>query len=317
MIKVSCIVPVYNAQDYLFRSIYSLINQSLKEIEIILVNDGSTDESLTIMQKLQESDHRIKILSQNNSGSSISRNVGIAHCVGKYIFFLDVDDSIELKTLELLYNKAEKDKLDILIFDYQKIYANNSSSIKTRNMSENQIYSSHKEKHEILSSSGVVVWNKLYLASLIKNNDIRFVPEIYYEDIPFFWSVMIQAKAIGYLKATLYNYYQVKNSIMNTSYTFNKSKHLLIAMLETKKTLEKHGVYNIYKQLFEIKIIKTFISFFHKTKDSKQQLFFLMTENLSFIDIKEHRNKISVFRYFKYKIFLKGNYHLYRILFSW
>ena len=106
-IKVSVIVPVYNVERYLPKSILSIINQTLKEIEIILIDDGSTDSSLSIMKELAKEDSRIKIFSQPNHGQSVARNIGLVNSRGKYIYFFDSDDILEEKTLEEKKKEAE------------------------------------------------------------------------------------------------------------------------------------------------------------------------------------------------------------------
>nr|MCR4662874.1 glycosyltransferase [Endomicrobiaceae bacterium] len=105
MPKVSVIVPVYNVEQYLRQCLDSIINQTFKDFECICVNDGSTDNSLTILQEYSKKDNRIKIINQKNSGSSVSRNNGIKQALGQYVSFVDADDWITDNYLEILYNK--------------------------------------------------------------------------------------------------------------------------------------------------------------------------------------------------------------------
>lgn len=117
VVKVSVIVPVYNTEAYVRDAINSIRFQTMRELEIIIVNDGSTDRSLTVVEELAEHDERIRIYSQENQGPSVSRNLGLQHARGKYIYFMDSDDLLEADALELCYVKCETSDLDFVFFD--------------------------------------------------------------------------------------------------------------------------------------------------------------------------------------------------------
>ena len=108
MVKVSVVVPVYNVENFLRECLDTIINQSLKDIEIICVNDGSTDSSLDILYEYQEKDDRISVFSQENGGHAVATNVGMKKATGKYLFLMDSDDILELNALEDTYNLAEE-----------------------------------------------------------------------------------------------------------------------------------------------------------------------------------------------------------------
>lgn len=116
-IKVSVIIPVYNVERYLREAIFSIINQSLNEIEIIIVNDGSTDSSFNIIKEFASKDQRIQIISNPNQGLSIARNLGIYRAIGEYIYFFDSDDLLDKDALRKCYNKCQSETLDFLFFD--------------------------------------------------------------------------------------------------------------------------------------------------------------------------------------------------------
>lgn len=122
MPKVSVIIPVYNTEPYLYECLNSIINQTLKDIEIICVNDGSTDSSLNILEKYAEYDSRIVIFSQENKGQSVARNVGLSAASGEYVYFMDSDDVLSLNAMETLFNHATKDKTDIIYFGADVFY---------------------------------------------------------------------------------------------------------------------------------------------------------------------------------------------------
>ena len=123
MPKISIIIPVYNVENYLSECLDSIISQTLKDIEIICINDGSTDNSLKILQEYKTKDNRITIIDKKNEGSGIARNLGMAGAKGEYIYFADSDDWLaDCSVLEKIYNAAEKNCLDILIFGGYSCY---------------------------------------------------------------------------------------------------------------------------------------------------------------------------------------------------
>ena len=113
-IKVSVVMPIYNADDYLKPAIDGVLGQTLTDIELICVDDGSTDKSLSIIKEYQQTDERVRILTENNAGPSTARNKGLVRARGKYVIFLDADDFYDYTLLEKMYNQAEEQKLDFL-----------------------------------------------------------------------------------------------------------------------------------------------------------------------------------------------------------
>ena len=116
--KVSIIVPIYNVEEYLVKCLDSLVNQTLKEIEIICINDGSTDNSLEILKAYAQKDDRITVINKKNSGVSDARNTGLEMANGEYVMFVDSDDYLEIQTCQSIYEKIKKDNSNLLIFNY-------------------------------------------------------------------------------------------------------------------------------------------------------------------------------------------------------
>ena len=314
-IKISCIIPLYNAESYIARCLDSILSQTLAEFEVIVINDGSQDNSAKIVEDYIKKDNRIHLVSQNNQGVSITRNQGIKLSKGEYIFFLDADDTLTNDAFLLSYNKAVSDDVDILVFNYTKIYGNRQSP-KHKKLKEKIVYKNLKDKKKVLAS-GVTPWSKLYAREFLINNSIFFYPNIYYEDIPFFWKSVLLAKRISFLDKSIYMYYQNADSIMNSDYTDKKIQDIIKSMLLVRDTLLECNLYNDYKDVYEIKTIKTFIDFFNHVYTGKKKVFENMTKKLSFIDIKAYKGRISLFKYIKYSFFLKGKYIIYRLFFNW
>lgn len=208
MTDISIIVPIYNAEKYLNKCIKSLINQTKENLEFILINDGSTDTSEEIIKNYQ--DTRIKYFKNKNQGIGKTRNFGIKKSTGKYIMFLDSDDFLATNACEELFKKAEQDKLDLVINNFYRVEEETSkqeeviiSKFKNTTLKENK---------ELLLEINLAPWNKLYKSELLKNNKIKFVEDLKYEDAPFVIEAIDKAKRIGQVNKCL-NYYVIhKNS---------------------------------------------------------------------------------------------------------
>ena len=204
MKKVSIVVPVYNMEKYLEKCMDSLVNQTLEDIEIIVVNDGSTDNSLKILKKYKRKHpDKIVIINQENQGISSARNNGIDIATGKYIGFVDSDDYIKYDMFEKLYNKIEKTKSDIVVCNYKKYFMKNEEFIDVdmvKNINKNNIF----EEPTILNNIYFAPWNKLYKRSLFE--DIRFPIQKKYEDINAILKVFFKAKKIDKISESLYLY---------------------------------------------------------------------------------------------------------------
>ena len=209
-IKVSVVMPIYNAGDYLTRAIGDILQQTLPELELICVNDGSTDNSLSIIKSFMKKDKRIKLINQQNAGTSVARNVGIAAAVGQYIIFLDADDFYEKNLLKLLYDAAEKDSLDVAVARFD-IY-NDSQDKYSVPMEEphsgifvgGSVTSKNEHPDFILSSTTGYVWNKLFRTTFVKNMELAFDPELYvFEDVCFVCSALALAERVARIDDTL------------------------------------------------------------------------------------------------------------------
>jgi len=208
-IDISIIVPIYNAEKYLNKCLDSLMAQTKEELEFILVNDGSTDNTEQIIKEYQ--DKRIKYFKNKNQGIGKTRNFGIEKAKGKYIMFLDSDDYLEKNACEVLFNKAEKDNLDIVICDFYKIYDNGSKEEVKQPSFKN---SSLKDNPKILNEN-LSPWAKLYRRDLISKNSIKFVENLKYEDAPFVAEALDKAKRIGKVEECL-NYYVIHGNSETT-----------------------------------------------------------------------------------------------------
>lgn len=261
--KVSVIVPVYNVEKYLKKCLDSLVNQTLKDIEIICVNDGSTDNSLQILQEYANTHSNIVIVDQENQGVSLARNNGIKKAKGGYISFVDPDDWVETDMYETLYKKAIKTNADIVECDYRMVFEN-STKVKNRTLFGSlhtwkkfpiacgKIFDWKYIKNDIFDGLRCMVWNRLYKRSLILDNNLTF-PDGKCEDYPFSLDAVLSARSIVYCHKTLYNYLIRFGSLSIREDTIqeNKEEDDKIYNARVAKILDKHGLNDELAGLYE------------------------------------------------------------------
>lgn len=200
MIKVSIIIPIYNTKKYLKKCIDSVINQSEKNIEILLINDGSKEKIEDIINLYNDS--RIKYFKRSNHGIGKTRNFGIEKSKGDYIMFVDSDDYILPKCVEMLYKKAIETNSDLIVSDF---YEERNGNFKEINFNDFEV-SSLKEKPTIINEINLGPCNKLYKKELIINNNIKFEENLKYEDAPFVCKSFMYAKRISKINEKLFVY---------------------------------------------------------------------------------------------------------------
>ena len=212
MTKVSIIVPVYNTEKYLEKCLDSLINQTLKDIEIIVVNDGSTDNTQDIIDKYAKKYPKmIKSFVKKNGGPGDARNYGLKHANGEYIAFIDSDDYANPTMYEKLYKKANDGNFDLTVCDVKYIYPD-----KTKIVSSNisQDLKCKKEIKKLMLNIYPVVWNTLYKKDIFKK--ITFKKNVWFEDVEFLYRVFPYIDSIGVVNEALINYVQREGAITST-----------------------------------------------------------------------------------------------------
>lgn len=260
--KVSVIVPIYNVEKYLSKCLISLLSQTLTDIEIICVNDGSTDNSLKILEEFAKNDNRLKVLSQKNMGLSIARNNGIEVATGEYIGFVDSDDWVDLDFFEKLYNAAKENDCDIAVAGFKRC----GRIIKTTKIKfdEVRVYSTINEKTVVASVPEYnYVWNKIYKRD---KWNFKFPEGRIFEDMVF------TIKALYYLKnmvtvPNVYYYYRRRiNSLVMKKDSKSKNDYK-ISEQELFSFAQQHNIIltnnraytekEVYK-LFGITILKIY-----------------------------------------------------------
>lgn len=270
MEKVSVIVPVHNSEKYISRCIESLIRQSYKNIEIILINDGSTDRSLSICEKYALKDKRIKLFSITNSGVSIARNLGIEKATGSYITFVDSDDWVEPDMIEFALLKAKENNADVVIWSYYRRIngidksfplIDNNDGIFDKNkdiLYLKSINSTHNKNPSSPSVSVGTTWCKLYKKDLILDNNLKFNPKlIRAQDTVFSLNAFYFADKIVYFNKPLYHYEVNDTSISSGKKYINNTLTPFNELLKELYTfVEKIGETKELRNALYIRTIK-------------------------------------------------------------
>ena len=219
MPKVSVMIPVYNVEKYLSECLDSVVNQTLKDIEIICVNDGSPDGSAKILEEYAQKDNRIKVITQENQGLSEARNTGLKIASGEYIAFLDSDDYIDLKFFEQLYKRGIESNSDVVVCENIYRFSGNKQKLflKVNKEVETTVL---KEKFECLYlPEYCYACNKIYKRECLTE---RFLKGINFEDVYFTSNVLKQCQKLSVAAGVSYYYRIVSNSIVNTPSNKNK-----------------------------------------------------------------------------------------------
>lgn len=234
MIKYSFIVPVYNTEKYLNKSLDSLVNQTFKDFEIIIVNDGSTDGSSKIITKYEKKHKNIKVINQANSGLSMARNNGVKKADGKYLIFIDSDDYVEKDLLKEVNKEIE----DVEVLRYQVIEEDeNGDNKKTYEETSFGIMKGY-DAFKCLSNYHFIepAWCYVYKKDYYLENNFSFKKDVYHEDYGLIPYVIYKARKVKAISYAGYHYVQRNGSIMNNS-DYKKTVKKAFDMLEQYKTL--------------------------------------------------------------------------------
>lgn len=303
MTKLSIIVPVYNVEKYLPKCLESLIKQTLKDIEIICVNDGSMDNSLAILKEFASKDSRIRIIDNQHQGVAKTRNTGIEQSTGEYIGFVDSDDYIDIDFFEKLYNSATKSNSDIAIASILKhknffnIYNAKYTKEETAITIQDKIKLCEDKKHFFFYA-----WNKIYHSGFIKENNIKFSEGQIYEDVMFAIKALYYSNKIISVYGTKYHYIEHENSLTKYKDKTGEKEHDLIkAYSELQEFCNSKNIEIPERLNYYTKENFGFILNLYKGKyQSKIQLFNIFTI-ATISNYSETRNLITILG-FKIKI---------------
>ena len=241
MPKVSVIVPIYNVEKYLEKCINSLLSQTLEDIQIILVNDGSKDNSGNIAKECEKNNkNRIIYVEKENGGLSDARNYGLKYATGDFIAFLDSDDYIEKNAYEEMYNKAIEENADYVECDFIWEFPNKIRVDKQY---------PYKNKKEMLSFVRVVAWNKLIKRQLIIDNNLEFPKGLRYEDVEFTYKLIPFINKFAYVDKPFIHYVQREGSIANVQN--ERTAEIFTVLDNVIEFYKKNNIYEEYRDELE------------------------------------------------------------------
>ncbi len=241
--RISVVVPVYNSQEYLEECLDSILNQSFDAFEIVLVNDGSTDQSLDIAQRYADKDSRIKLITQSNGGLAAARNQGVFNAVGEFVTFVDSDDFIHPRSFELLHNRATDTNSDIVICAYELTKTDGRVLVRSTPLDDPD-----PKVHfgNILAAKAPsMVCDKLIKRELFTANGIWFPVGLLHEDVPTTYKLFHYAGRIAAVDEPLYTWIRRTNSLSQSI----SDKHVwdfFQGFLLTRKFLEEHNLLETY-----------------------------------------------------------------------
>lgn len=299
MIMVSVIVPVYNVEKYLAKCLDSLVNQTLQKIEIIVVNDGSTDDSQTIIDEyVQKFPDKIKSLIKANGGLSDARNYGLPYAVGEYIGFVDSDDYIDKYMYERMYQSAKEHNSDIVTCDYYKVYGEHKELVKSRDF---------LNQRDMLIGSLAAAWNKIYKRELITKSGVVFPKGLVYEDTAFFAKLIPYCKRTSYVNEPFVYYIQRQGSIANSQ--GEKTAQIFDIFDSIISFYKENGFYTYYKSELEYYCIR--IAFGSNLERISRINDFKQRRKLAINTYEQVRRRFSRFKSNKYLSSIKSKRHIF------
>lgn len=252
--KVSVIIPVYNAEMYLRECLDSIVNQTLQDIEIICVDDGSTDGSLTILQEYEKKDPRVRVLTQPNINAGAARNHGLRYATGDYLSFLDADDFFDLSMLEKAYEQSTEQNSEICVFHCDHYYEGQGTfrrlpSIRENNLPKERPFAAKEVKQDLFNTFVGWTWDKLFLREYVVENRFLFQEQRTTNDLLFTYFALAKAQRITIIKEVLAHHRTyVKTSLEATrAQSWKCFYHGLRALQEA---LQEAGLYQYFLRDF-------------------------------------------------------------------
>ncbi|MBP7051978.1 MAG: glycosyltransferase [Phycisphaerae bacterium] len=274
---VSVIVPVYNTEQYLRVCLDSLVKQSLRELEIVCVNDGSTDGSPAVLREYAERNNRIRIIDKPNEGQGVARNVGLAAATGKYVVFVDSDDYVDCDLCRMAYECAEQSQADVVMYDY--VECSEDGHIRSRGTDGSLLASVRASDRKSLLAQMGVVWTKLVRLEWLRSHGIRFPEGRIYEDVFVHWRLLTLADGLALLPERLY-YYRV-NAAATTCRTDWKRADAIAIYDMIKDMLVQKDLYRDYRDVFLLRRLGHFRSLYDAMEEPfKRQVLAMIRDRL-------------------------------------
>lgn len=298
MIKVSVIVPVYNSEKYLRECVDSIVNQTLKDIEILFVDDGSTDQSLTILEEYASRDNRIQVIKGTHRGGGAARNLGIEHAQGEYLSFFDSDDIMEAGLLQTLYEKSKLEQADVTVcsvrfwHELTGAVTEESCGLRVENLPEKEVFSYKDMTGRIFNTFHNWPWNKMFRRAFVEEHGLRFQELMRTNDMLFVNKALVLATRITTCKCFLIRY-RIRLSGSCQSSNQEAPMDFYSAFKALKSFLIEQDIYEDVKQSFVNHALDGCIANLNTTEflDGQKHLYEqLQSEILEELDILGHED---------------------------
>lgn len=265
--KVTIVIPIYNTKEYLEHCVSSVVNQTFQDIDILLVDDGSTDGSADLCDKLANSDKRIRVIHKENGGLSSVRNLGIDKALGKYLMFLDSDDWLDTETVEILFKKAEIEETDVLRFGFIREFEK-KSLVKVNTLLEERLYVGeecdvvcrqilglvgHELAHPENMNYLAPCWCNFYRTTFLRELGIYFVPirEIgSFEDGFFNFCVFLHVRRFAFIEQPFYHYRKTNKSALTVTYKTDYINRQLLLFNMIKEEIKEAGKRDFFAEAY-------------------------------------------------------------------
>lgn len=309
MIKISIIIAAYNIERYIEKCISSLINQTFSNIEIVVVNDGSTDNTLDIISNLAKKDLRIKVINKKNEGLIEARRTGYENASGDYLIFIDGDDWLDIKACELVHKQIKEHSYDIVNYTYFTAYENGKnikSEIKSQRLNESEFL-----RELLLINIKPCIWSKAIKRKFLEENNITFPKGVTYgEDLAMSIKMACNKPSVITINEPLYYYFQRNGSITNSKLT-EQALDIIKVLDYGKEYMKNRGMYNLFVEEYEYlsyrNLFYSFVIAKNDINDIHKEIYIKWKEinrNLSSNKyIREHRRNMSTKERIKMNLF--------------
>lgn len=309
MIKISIIVAAYNIENYIEKCINSLINQTFKDIEIVVVNDGSTDTTASKIIDLARKDSRIKVVNKKNEGLIEARRTGLENSTGDYLIFIDGDDWLDLECCEKVYKKIEEHNCDVVNYTYYMAYENGENiryEITSKSLTETEFL-----KELFLINITPCIWSKVIRRKFLEDNNITFPSKVTYgEDLAMAINIACNKPSVITINEPLYYYFQRNGSITNSKLT-RQALDIIKVLDYGKECMQDKGIYNLFVEEYEYlayrNLFYSFVIGRNDINDVHKEIYIKWKDiNKSLNDnkyIREHRKNISTKEKIKMNLF--------------
>ncbi len=292
MPKISLIVAAFNIENYIERCIESLLNQTLIDIEIVIVNDGSTDSTLNKIENMINNDNRVKLINKENAGVVEARRTGFINSTGEYVLFIDGDDWIDIETCKRCYEKLIEDNYDILYYGYYMAY-DDGRNIKVE-VNEEILDDKQFLRELLLVNVKGCMWTKIIRRNYLLENNIGFPKDIIYgEDLAMLVDIACYKPKVITINEPFYYYYQRKDSITNSKLT-NQGFHIIKALDYIKECMIKKNLFIEFNEEYNYLVYRNLYYSFITCNNEVNELHKELYSNWTKRNIKINENKYIV-----------------------